>query len=67
MTTPSEHAEEARKVLAAERRMRKWVFRDKPATLQAKLAEIDGALKHLEALEKAVVPEQGSLFGPAQS
>lgn len=45
---------EIRKVLNNERRMREWVFRSKPDVRQAKVREIDGALRKLEVLESLI-------------
>jgi len=45
---------EIRKVLTAERKMREWVFRNKPDERAKKVREIDGALRKLDVLESLI-------------
>jgi hypothetical protein len=48
---------EAVRIVRAERRMRSYVFRDKPEVLEAKLREIDRLLDILEQLKDAAKAE----------
>ncbi|MCM1566058.1 MAG: hypothetical protein NC238_08960 [Dehalobacter sp.] len=54
-TTDKEKAElalaELRKVLGTERKMREWVFKNKPEQRAQKLREIDGAIKAVGVIE----------------
>ncbi len=64
--SPRELVDQIRKVLRKERGMREWVFKNALPKMRTKVAEIDEALRHLEALEKLVCQQeapQGNLFG----